>query len=99
MIRIVCPHCGLRDQTEFLYGGDATVSRPADDAPLDAWNDYVYTRENPRGLHIELWQHTAGCREWIKVLRDVTTHEIVATGVMTDDLEKVREKAQAEAGQ
>jgi len=28
MLYIKCPHCGLRPQTEFSYGGDATVKRP-----------------------------------------------------------------------
>ncbi len=28
MLHIKCPHCGLRSQNEFSYGGDATVKRP-----------------------------------------------------------------------
>ena len=28
MLYINCPHCGLRSQNEFAYGGDATVKRP-----------------------------------------------------------------------
>ena len=32
MIRITCPHCGPRDQSEFSYAGDATRTRPADPA-------------------------------------------------------------------
>ena len=44
----------------------------------EAWHDYVYLRENPKGPHAELWQHSAGCRRWFKVLRDTVTHEILA---------------------
>ena len=32
MIRINCPFCGLRDHSEFTYGGDATIEYPALDA-------------------------------------------------------------------
>ena len=28
MLYIKCPHCGMRPQTEFSYGGDASVKRP-----------------------------------------------------------------------
>ncbi|WP_093633990.1 sarcosine oxidase subunit delta [Paraburkholderia aspalathi] len=79
MLRIQCPHCGERDHTEFQYGGDATVQRPAfDDTSFDAWYAYVFERGNPRGVHQEYWQHTAGCREWLVVTRDTATHRIDA---------------------
>ena len=89
MIRIACPHCGLRDHDEFAYVGDATRRRPpigveaGDRAP---WFDYVYSRDNPRGPHLEFWQHVHGCRAFIKVLRDTYTHEVLATGLPADEL-------------
>lgn len=54
--------------------------RPADPAGVSdpEWADYVYLRDNPRGLHDEVWQHTAGCRRWIAVRRDTLTHEVIA---------------------
>ena len=81
MLHIKCPWCGPRAQTEFAYGGDATVTRPPDPAATgDAeWTDYVYLRDNPKGLHDELWQHALGCRAWFKARRHTVTHEIVAT--------------------
>ena len=49
MIRIDCPWCGMRDHSEFTYGGDGTLTRPdPETATLDDWNDYVYLRDNPR---------------------------------------------------
>jgi sarcosine oxidase subunit delta len=48
--------------------------------------DYVYLRDNPRGLHLEYWQHVNGCRAYVKVLRDTATHEILATGLPDADL-------------
>ncbi|WP_407695468.1 sarcosine oxidase subunit delta [Siculibacillus lacustris] len=77
MILISCPWCGDRDQTEFAYGGDATVQRPApDDADPTRWFDYVHTRDNPRGSHRELWFHAFGCRQWVEVTRDTATHAV-----------------------
>ena len=84
MLRINCPWCGLRNESEFTYGGDAGVQRPSDDAPLDDWYDYVYTRDNPRGPHSEHWHHANGCRAWITVQRDTMTHEITNTAPASD---------------
>ncbi|MEO6929481.1 MAG: sarcosine oxidase subunit delta [Casimicrobiaceae bacterium] len=76
---IPCPYCGPRNQVEFTYGGDATVRRPASDAPEAAWFDYVYLRDNPRGLHDEWWLHSAGCRSWFQLRRDTRTHDILGS--------------------
>jgi sarcosine oxidase subunit delta len=88
MLRIPCPHCGTRDEAEFSYRGDATKARPSADAGADAFVDYLYTRRNPRGWQVEWWQHAAGCRAVLKVLRHTVTHEIraVATAGETLDL-------------
>ena len=79
MLHIPCPWCGLRDQTEFTYGGDGRLVRPdpAETTPVSSWVDYIYLRENPRGPHDELWHHSAGCRQWFRVRRDTATHEII----------------------
>lgn len=78
-MRIPCPHCGPRGLEEFLYHGDATVTRPRDGgaAPTQEWTDYVYLRDNKKGAHRELWYHSAGCHAWLIVTRDLSTHEIL----------------------
>lgn len=83
MLIIRCPHCGPRDHTEFTYGGDATTTRPADDpkVPDATWHDFVYLRDNPRGVHRELWQHSQGCRSFMMVTRNTLTHEIIDTSL------------------
>ena len=88
MIIIDCPLCGPRDHAEFSYIGDATKVRPAENRSStdEAWYDFVYLRDNPKGLHQELWQHNYGCRCFIKVLRNTVTHEIIATGLPKDNL-------------
>lgn len=81
-MRIPCPHCGTRDVQEFTYFGAADPQRPKGmDAPASAMVMYVYMRDNPAGLHRELWHHSAGCRAWLAVTRDTLTHEI--TGAET----------------
>ena len=77
MLRLECPVCGLRDEAEFSYGGDATVKRPEmSETDLAAWVDYVFYRDNPRGKHLEYWHHVQGCRQWLVVERDTVSHEI-----------------------
>ena len=77
-MRIPCPHCGERGHEEFSYLGDAGPQRPTDGgaAPTAAWEDYVYLRDNPVGVHRELWFHAAGCQSWLVVTRNVRTHEL-----------------------
>jgi len=87
MLEITCPWCGKRAQTEFTYAGDATLTRPDAKTGSDTeWADFVYLRDNPRGVHDELWQHAAGCRRYLKVRRDVVSHDIAATGAPADNL-------------
>ena len=86
MIRIPCPHCGVREYTEFTYAGDARVERPRDPAAVDVavWAEYVFVRDNPRGPHWELWQHHAGCRQWLAVHRDTLNHDVLEALTMAD---------------
>ena len=78
MIRINCPFCGERDHSEFTYSGDATKVRPAHGSmDMEGWLDYVYLRANPKGVHTEFWHHVHGCRQWLVVERDTTTHEVL----------------------
>ncbi len=85
-MRIPCPHCGLRDSREFVYLGDATITRPDPSAPdaLARFVDYVYLRDNPAGPHRELWYHGSGCQAWLTVTRDTRTHAIVSAQSMKD---------------
>ncbi|MCP3689495.1 MAG: sarcosine oxidase subunit delta [Gammaproteobacteria bacterium] len=76
MIRINCPFCGERDHSEFSYGGDATIVYPELDAPMEAWHDAIFLRDNIRGMQSETWHHVNGCRMWLIVERDTLTHKI-----------------------
>ena len=88
-MRIRCPFCGDRDHAEFGYRGDAAPVRPraTGRAPMPdpaLFTDYVYMRANPAGRIQEYWQHAGGCRAWLTVDRDVTSHEILAVAPARD---------------
>jgi len=87
MFVIPCPFCGPREEAEFSYRGDATAQRPPADAPVQAFADFVYARKNPRGWHVEWWQHVGGCRQFVKVLRHTMTHEIGGSAPATGSLD------------
>jgi sarcosine oxidase subunit delta len=55
------------------------LKRPSADAEPGNWIDYVYLRDNPRGSYAEYWHHTSGCRRWLVVTRDTSSHEIEAS--------------------
>lgn len=79
---MIIPHplLGPRDAVEFVYLGDAALmDRPDWQAPdaADRFHDYGYLRDNPAGLHRELWYHEYGDRSWLVVTRDTTTHAIM----------------------
>lgn len=78
MLRIPCPHCGLRDEPEFTFGGPSHVTRPEEQASDAAWTDYLFNRDNPKGIYCERWLHAYGCGRWFNLARHTVTHEILA---------------------
>jgi Sarcosine oxidase delta subunit len=86
-MRIPHPLLGPRDAQEFTYLGDAALlARPdglAEGAEA-AFAEYVFLRDNPAGLHRELWYHEQGDRSWLVVTRDTVTHEIVGAELARD---------------
>ena len=78
MLLIECPWCGLRNECEFSYGGEAHIKRPEepDDLSDSEWADYLFMRTNPKGRLAERWVHIHGCNRWFNVIRDTVTHDI-----------------------
>ena len=73
------PLLGPRDSSEFVVLGDASlIDRPdwSDADAAEKFYEYVYVRDNPAGMHRELWYHEHGDRSWLIVTRDTVTHEI-----------------------
>ena len=81
MLLIPCPFCGPRPELEFRYGGQAHIARPENPAALDdhEWAEFLYLRDNTKGVHAERWRHIHGCARFFNMLRDTTTDRIVTT--------------------
>ena len=84
MLVITCPYCGPREESEFSCGGEAHIARPlAENSLTDAeFADYLFLRDNPKGVFLERWRHAAGCRRWFNIVRDTVTHEIIEVYAM-----------------
>jgi len=81
------PLLGPRDVREFVYLGDANlINRPDGMKPgaAEQFYEYAYLRDNPAGLHQELWYHEHGDRSWLVVTRNTVTHEITNVELARD---------------
>lgn len=85
-----CPFCGLRDEREFHFVGEAGKVRP-DTAPSETaaalpakdWSNYLYTQQNNPGLVREIWMHLP-CQEVFLLERHATTMEVVGATPFRD---------------
>jgi heterotetrameric sarcosine oxidase delta subunit len=86
MMRIECPWCGVRDQTEYRFGGEGHLMRPPDPDSIsdEEWADYMFYRKNPKGVHYERWLHAHGCGQWFNIARNTVTHEILEVYGMSE---------------
>lgn len=77
MMQIICPHCGPRAQSEFIFerSVDSVVTL---EATAEVAMTTLFTRHNPRGIDDEIWRHSYGCRAWMVVTRHRVSHEILA---------------------
>jgi heterotetrameric sarcosine oxidase delta subunit len=82
VLRISCPYCGERDEPEFTFGGPSHVTRPTLDVNDATWTSYLFTRENPVGVHYERWLHAYGCGRWFNIARNTLTHDVLAVYAM-----------------
>lgn len=100
MLLISCPNCGSRDETEFHYGGQAHVPYPENPNDLNdqEWAQYLFYRENPKGIFAERWLHSTGCRQWFNMLRDTLTYDIQAIYPMGTPRPDVTVQAANESG-
>ncbi|MGZ9809691.1 sarcosine oxidase subunit delta [Pseudoroseicyclus sp. H15] len=94
MLTLTCPCCGIAaDETELHPGGEAHVKRAGTDAADEAFEAYLFERENPRGPHFERWRHASGCGKWFLAARDTATLEVFGTypAQTTEPPEHIRE--------
>lgn len=77
---ITCPYCGVdAEETELTYGHEAHIKREGPGSSDAAFEDYLFTRKNPKGVHFERWRHTYGCGKWFHAARHTVTLEVYGT--------------------
>lgn len=80
MLILTCPCCGVTaEETEFHAGGEAHLKRFGPGSSEEAFEGYLFMRENPKGVHFERWRHVYGCGKWFHVARCTTTLEVFGT--------------------
>ena len=92
MLLIPCPYCGPRNELEFKHGGEAHMLRDPGTTDDGAWGEFLYVRQNPRGVIAERWRHTAGCGRFFNCLRHTVTDQILVSykvGEKRPDVEPV----------
>lgn len=86
------PLLGPRDSSEFAYLGDAKmIERPnwQSETAAQEFYEYAYLRDNPAGIHRELWFHEGGDRSYLVVIRNTVTHEISKVELARDVARKL----------
>jgi heterotetrameric sarcosine oxidase delta subunit len=83
MQSFTCPWCGPRSQIEFSYcrAAESVATTPMPEqgsAPQGHTGELerIYLRGNHIGVQEEIWQHTYGCRGWLRITRNNLTHEV-----------------------
>jgi len=95
MLLITCPICGVTaEETEFHAGGEAHLTRYGPGSDDQAFEGYLFMRENPKGVHFERWRHVYGCGKWFHMARDTTTLEVFGTysAQTTEPPQEVKDK-------
>ncbi|WP_050602059.1 sarcosine oxidase subunit delta [Ruegeria sp. 6PALISEP08] len=80
MLILNCPYCSVAaEETELAAGGEAHLKRFGPDSSDEDFHDYLFMRENPKGVHFERWRHANGCGKWFHAARCTQTLEVFGT--------------------
>jgi sarcosine oxidase subunit delta len=75
---MTCPLNGVRNISEFTYGGEVTAMPDPASCTDAEWADYVFNKTNPAGVVREWWLHNASSY-WFIAERHTVTDEILRT--------------------
>lgn len=81
MKQLRCPMNGMRNVSEFTYGGEFRVEPAVGDER--AWAEYVFFDENAAGTVIEWWCHTASAC-WFLAERNTVSDEVIRTFLFSE---------------
>ena len=78
-----CPFCGERDEREFHFAVEAGKRRPepASEVSDQAWANYLYAAEAPKGAAREVWMHLT-CGEYFIMERDTITRDVLGSAAL-----------------
>lgn len=82
MLLIRCPYCEEdRSELEFRSVGEAHIARPENIAEIsdEAFAEYFFLRDNPKGLIYERWRHIHGCGRFFNAVRHTVSDKFVMT--------------------
>ena len=80
MLVLECPCCGITaEETEFHAGGEAHLKRFGPESSNEDFENYMFMRQNPKGVHLERWRHNNGCGKWFHAARCTMTLEVFGT--------------------
>ncbi len=80
MLILTCPYCGADAcETELQAGGQAHLTRESIGSSDEAFESYLFTRANPKGVHFERWRHVYGCGKWFHAARCTVSLEVFGT--------------------
>ena len=80
MLTLKCPYCGVdADETELSAGGEAHIKRETVGSDDETFENYLFSRVNPKGVHFERWRHAYGCGKWFHAARCTMTLEVFGT--------------------
>ncbi len=80
MLILECPYCGVKaEETELTPGYEAHLKRFGAGSSDREFEDYMFARKNPKGVHFERWRHVYGCGKWFLAARDTNTLEVFGT--------------------
>lgn len=82
MLLIHCPYCDeTLPEVEFVYAGQAHILRPETPSEVsdEAFEAFLFLRDNPKGPHFERWRHFYGCGRFFNAVRHTVTDKILTT--------------------
>ncbi|MGV2976189.1 sarcosine oxidase subunit delta [Roseibium alexandrii] len=99
MLLVYCPYCQVeRPETEFSCRGQAHIARPSDPAEVtdEGWVEYLYMRDNTKGVYAERWRHIHGCGRFFNAVRHTVSDDFLKfyrAGEPMPDLDELAKEA------
>ena len=75
---MTCPLNGVRNISEFVYGGEVSNMLDPNTCSEREWAEYLFMENNTRGVIREWWLHVPSSY-WFIAERDTVSNEIIKT--------------------